>query len=159
MSNPPVEAPLGLALVVCDTLIEDKRSGKKSLIGLFDQIFTSSFPCVHQGMDVYISVTGGRGEAACELVCRHGESQTVAFSAKGKIKFPSPNHVVELVFQLRGVRFAEPGVYWLHFLADEAPVMGRPLFVRKVEPRRPPAIPGAPDDVNPENPAPPPEQP
>jgi len=59
---PALETPMGLALVVCDTIIEDKLTGKKTLVGLFDRLQTSRLPCVHPAMTVFVSLTGGRGE-------------------------------------------------------------------------------------------------
>jgi len=50
--TPDKPAPLGLALVVCDQIIEDKLTHKKSLIGIFNQIATPSFPCRHARMAV-----------------------------------------------------------------------------------------------------------
>lgn len=124
---------MGLVLVACDMLIEDKQSSKKSLIGLFDRLYAGTFPCTHPAMTVMVSLTSGRGDYPCELVCRHADSETVAFSAKGKIAFREPSQVLDLVFHLKGVRFTKPGTYWLHFLVDDVPVLMRPLFIQKAE--------------------------
>ena len=129
----PRETPMGLVLVACDMLIEDKTSSKKSLIGLFDRLYASAFPCTHPFMTVMVSLTSGRGDYPCELVCRHADSETVAFSAKGKVSFREPSQVLDLVFQLKGVRFPKPGTYWLHFLVDDMPVLMRPLFIQPAE--------------------------
>ncbi len=127
----PLEMPMGLALVVCDAIIEDKLTGKKTLVGLFDRVQTKKIPCVHPAMSVFVSLTGGRGEYPCEIVCRHTDNETVAFSAKGKVVLRDPRHVVDLVFRLNGVRFPKPEMYWLHFLVDDVPIMMRPMFVQE----------------------------
>ena len=64
--------PIGLAIVVCDQIIEDKLTGKKSLIGIFNQIGTNNFPCRHPQMCVFVSLTEGRGQCAARLriTCR-----------------------------------------------------------------------------------------
>lgn len=127
--------PMGLSLVVCDTIIEDKLTGKKSLIGLFDRIHARVFPCVHATMAVFVSLTSGHGKYPCEILCRHSDGKTIAFSAKGEIVMPEPSRVVDLVFRLNGVRFPKSGTYWLHFLADEMPVMMRPLLIQQLKER------------------------
>ena len=127
------ETPMGLALVVCDTIIEDKFTGKKSLIGLFDRIHAGSFPCLHSALSVFVALTNVKGEMPCEIVCRHVESDSVIWDAKGRINCPDPSRVVELVFHFKGVRFPQPGTYWLHFLADESLIMMRPLFVNPLK--------------------------
>lgn len=130
---PELETPMGLALCVCDMVIEDKLTGKKSLIGMCDRISASRFPCVHPEMCVYVSMTSGRGEYPCEIVCKHVDNETVAFAAKGKVALPEPARVVDLVFRMRGVRFAKSGMYWLHFITDDVPIMMRPFFVKEME--------------------------
>jgi hypothetical protein len=143
---PQLEAPMGLALVVCDAIIEDKLTGKKTLVGLFDRVYALSFPCVHPAMAVFVSLTSARGRYPCEIVCRHADNATVAFAAKGNVSLEDPSQVVDLVFRLNGVRFPKPGTYWLHFLADEVPIMMRPMFVQAREAKgqaQPPPTPDA----------------
>ena len=129
-----LETPIGLALLVCDSIIEDKLTGKKSLIGLFDRVQTAKLPCVHPSMTIFVSLTGGRGEFPCEIICRHSDGETIAFSAKGKVVLRDPRQVVDLVFRLNGVRFPKDDMYWLHFMVDEIPIMMRPMFVTKRQP-------------------------
>ena len=123
------ETPLGLSLVMCDTIIEDKHTGKKTLVGLFDRIHARRFPCVHPLMCVFVSLTGARGHFPCEVVCRHQDSHTVAFAAKGEVTIRDPRQVVDLVFRLSGVTFTKPDMYWLNLVVDDIPIMMRPLFV------------------------------
>ncbi|NOY79887.1 MAG: hypothetical protein GXP31_02660 [Kiritimatiellaeota bacterium] len=136
---PSPETPMGLALLICDVIIEDKLTGKKSLVGLFDRIHARVFPCVHASMAVFVSLTSGHGKYPCEILCRHTDGKTTAFSAKGAIVMPDPSKVVDLVFRLNGVRFPKPGTYWVHFLADEMPIMMRPLQILRVKEQAPPA--------------------
>jgi hypothetical protein len=126
---PARETPLGLSLLMCDTIIEDKHTGKKTLVGLFDRVHARRFPCVHPYMCVFVSLTGARGRFPCEVVCRHQDSHTVALSAKGEVTMRDPRQVVDLVFRLSGVTFPKPEMYWLNFVIDEMPIMMRPLFV------------------------------
>jgi hypothetical protein len=128
-----LETPMGLSLLICDTVIEDKLTGKKSLVGLFDRVHAQRLPCVHPAMAVFVSVTGGRGEYPCEIVCKHQDGETLAFDAKGKVNLRDPRQVVDLVFRLSGVRFPKDGLYWLTFQMDEIPIMMRPLQVKRRE--------------------------
>ena len=143
------EMPMGLALVICDTIIEDKTTGKKSLIGIFDRIQAATFPCTHPAMSIFVSLTGGRGKYPCEIVCRHGESSVMAFSAKGNIAMRDPGQVVDLLFQVKGVHFAQPGTYTVHFMVDEMLIMLRPLFITKLEPLKEKRAEGTPPPTGP----------
>jgi hypothetical protein len=126
-----LETPMGLALLVCDTVIEDRLTGKKTLVGLFDRVHAPSLPWIHPTMNIFVSLTGGRGQYPCEVVCRNADESTVAFSAKGNVALRDPRQVVDLIFRLAGVRFEKTGMYWVHFLVDAVPIMMRPLIVQE----------------------------
>jgi len=134
MSN---EIPMGLALVVCDTHIQDKHTNKRTLVGLFDRLFAAKFPCVHPKLSIFVSLTSGRGECDCEVMCRHVDGKHVAFSVKGKVRFKDPLQVVEIAFDVQGVRFEEAGEYWLECKVDDIPVMMRRIFIVKKEAKAP----------------------
>ncbi len=131
---PALDTPMGLSLVVCDSIIEDKFTGKKTLVGLFDRVQAARLPCVHPTMAVLVSLTGARGEYPCEVICKHTDSKSIAFSAKGKVNLRDPRQVVDLVFRLNGVRFPKADMYWLSFSVDDIPIMMRPLFVALKKP-------------------------
>lgn len=123
------EMPTGLALIACDTIIEDRRTGKKSLIGLFAQLNVARLPCVHSSLSLLVSLSGGSGEYSCEVLCVNENRQSPVFSVKGKIKFENPQQVLDMVFQLRAVKFPVAGMYWLKVLIDDIPLMMRPLII------------------------------
>jgi len=123
------EIPIGLALIPCDTVIEDRLTGKKSLIGIFGQFSVRKFPYIHPNMCMLVSLTGGSGERVCEVTCSDADSQNVLFNVKGKIKFEHPHQVLDMVFQLRAVRFPHADTYWIKVNIDDMPLMMRPLRV------------------------------
>ena len=63
----PDAAPEVLAMIICDTVIEDVESGKKSLIGLFDHVNTSRLPSIVNELNVFVSLTDGRGNPDAEI--------------------------------------------------------------------------------------------
>ena len=132
--------PSGLAIVVCDQIIEDKLTGKKSLIGIFNQIATNSFPCRHSRMGVFVSLTEGRGSCAARLRVAHEEKGDVVAEVKGQIQFPDIHTVVELNFDMVGLLFPHPGLYSIEFYCDDALVLERRFNVTQVKqpPQGPP---------------------
>ena len=123
------EVVMGLALILCDTIIEDCATGKKSLIGLFSQIHAPKLPCVHQSMNIFVSVTGGQGTYPCQIVCEHPQLDRPVFCLDCKIKLENPFQVVDMVFQMKAVRFTLPGKYELKVIIDGVPELIRPLIV------------------------------
>ncbi len=128
------EMPMGLALLVCDTIIQDKQTNKRTLVGLFDRLFTAKLPCVHPNLSIFVSLTSGHGNYDCEVACRHQANEEIVFSVKGKVQFQNPMQVAELVFNVQGVTFRNEGEHWMEFKVDNVPVMMRRIFIMHKKP-------------------------
>ena len=137
MSDKP--APIGLAIVICDQIIEDKLTGKKSLIGIFNQIGAQNFPCRHPQVCVFVSLTEGRGQCVARLRIVHDESNHVVAEVNGQIQFPDVHMVVELNFNLVGLTFPDPGVYSIEFYCDDSLVLERRFHVVHIKPPQGPS--------------------
>ncbi|MHC4600302.1 MAG: DUF6941 family protein [Planctomycetota bacterium] len=119
--------PSCLAIVLCDYVIEDKATNNKSLIGLFNRVNATDFPCQHPRMVIFISLTDGRGPTILEVFLERAENRDEIFKAEGNVDFKDPNHVIDIVFDLRGVTFKEPGTHFVGIRTKD----GRPLGERK----------------------------
>ncbi len=124
------EQVMGLGLILCDTIIEDRLTGKKSLIGMFDRLASQKFPCHHPQLSILVSLTSGRGAYPCSIICKHIDGD-IAFQGNGKVDLQNPHQVVDIAFNFMGVIFPKPGVYNLQFLADDFPVMTRQIFIEQ----------------------------
>jgi hypothetical protein len=134
-------APIGVAIVICDQIIEDKLTNKKSLIGIFNQIGAQTFPCRHPQVCVFVAITDGRGQSAARLRIVHDESNHVVAEVNGTIQFPDVHTVVELRFDLVGLTFPEPGIYAIEFYCDDSLVLERRFYVLPIKPAQgPPAV-------------------
>ena len=131
MPNAMLEMPMGIALTLCDQIIEDRRTGKKSLIGIIGEIRASKFPVRFPSLHLLVSLTSGHGEYPCRLLIVSGSQNEEIFSTRGKLKFNDPAQVVDLVFTLPPVQFNYEDTYWIKFMLDEVTLMIRPLRVRK----------------------------
>jgi hypothetical protein len=127
--------PILLALMLCDTIIRESGTNKLSLIGTFNGVFASSFPCTHPSLSVYIAITEGRGRVPCILRMTSLDANTVVFELPGQIEFGGPTSVGELVFQLQQIKFEHPGVYAIEFWADGELLGSRKVTATKVEQR------------------------
>ena len=131
-------SPLGIAIVVCDQIIEDKLTSKKSLIGIFNQITAANFPCAHPRVSVFVCLTEGRGDYGARLRIVHEETGAVVADINGPIQFPDANAVVELNFDLIGLTFPQPGLYSIEFYCDDALVLERRFHVAQIKTPSPP---------------------
>jgi hypothetical protein len=131
-------SPSGLAIVVCDQIIEDKLTNKKSLIGIFNNIASPSFPCRHPQLCVFVSITEGRGTYDARLRISNEETGVAVAEVSGKIQFADVHAVVEVNFNLLGLEFQQPGLYSIEFYCDEALILERRFHVVQVKQQQPP---------------------
>lgn len=129
-----VELPIGIGLIPCDTLIEDRLTGKKALIGVIGAIRVTKFPCVYPAFHLLVSLTSGNGSYPCTLQLVSESKNEVIFSGNGTLKFNNPTQVVDLVFLLQRLHFNYPDTYWIKFLIDGEPLMTRPIRVDLLKP-------------------------
>lgn len=116
-------------------MIEDKGTGKTSLIGIFNGITTGTFPVQINEICVYAALTNGHGLAQMELRCARVNDDLQTFHTYGHISFRDPNTVVELVFRLRGVPFPAPGLYAFELLCEGQPLLEKRFNVMQLDTR------------------------
>lgn len=126
-------APTLVSLLICDQVIDDKLTNKKSAIGLFNTVLVTGFPATIPQMAVMASLTEITTRTQVELRLVRDKDNAVLFSSKGFVDAPNPLATVDLLFTMQGVRFPEPGQYAFELLAVTE-LLGRrrfQLFVRR----------------------------
>ena len=129
--------PKCLAIIVCDDVIEDKRTGKKSIIGAFNQIWSTSFPSQHDKLVLFVSLTDGKGESDLTVrVVRELQpdySGEEIFRLAGKVKFGNPLDVAELVLTMHKLLLPQSGNYTVLVEVGGGIVGERRIRVEQVE--------------------------
>lgn len=128
--------PIPLAMVICDTVIEDKLTGKKSLIGVFNNITVRECPCQHPSLNVFIALTEGIGEYKSTLRCIKSDTNKEIMSLNGPLPFPNRLATVEFIFELKNIRFPTEGQYIFELSCDDQPVISRKFIVSKMKPKK-----------------------
>ena len=59
--------PICLSIVLCDQVIEDRRTNKKSYIGVFNDILVERLPAKHPCMYLVVSLTNCLGRREIEI--------------------------------------------------------------------------------------------
>jgi hypothetical protein len=112
------EKPIAESLVICDQIITEMGSNKKSLIGIFNSIASNNFPVQHSKLCVYAAMSNGRGEMTVDLRCVRMEDSAEIFRISGQMQFPDPNTVVELVATLVQLPFERAGLYTFELICE-----------------------------------------
>lgn len=139
MSDQPVAStPTIVSFLVCDQVIDDKLTGKKSAIGIFNTIFVREVPSAVQHMAILASLTEIVGRVQMELRLVRDADNSVVFSGRGEVEAPSPLAVVDLLFSLQGVRVPAEGQYAFELLASNE-LLGRRRFQVRIRQQPGPA--------------------
>jgi uncharacterized protein DUF6941 len=104
------DGPVCVATIVCNEVIEDKRSGNKTVVGIFNAIGTTQLPATHPRMTVLASVTNADREIDVTLVLRGPEGKEM-LRAEAKVPARGPGDIVDLLFELNNLTFNEHGDY------------------------------------------------
>ncbi len=110
MPEPPV--PTLLALLLCDTVIQDAQTQKKSLIGVFGQIASLTFPTI-ANLSIFARLTDAEGNYRfrIEVVNLKDDKAIFALPLPGELSSDNQLGFVELVLNIQGLLIPDQGKY------------------------------------------------
>lgn len=117
MADAPI--PSVVAMLVCDQVIVEQGTGKKSLIGIFENINSPVFPTAIK-LGVYAKLVDAEGDYAVliRLVNLKDESRLADIRAEAKgIKREG---AAEIVVNIAGIVVPAPGKYEFQLFANDA---------------------------------------
>ncbi|MBK9118569.1 MAG: hypothetical protein IPM18_03055 [Phycisphaerales bacterium] len=139
-THPTSSVPSLVSLLICDQVIDDKLSHKKSAIGIFNTILVPKFPTAIHQMAILASLTEINGRAELELRLVRDADNAVLFSGKGAVEAPNPLAVVDLLFAMQGIKIPDAGQFAFELLSREE-ILGRRRFHVRLRPGIPPGPP------------------
>jgi len=146
--HPSIAAPTLVSLLICDQVIDDRLSNKKSAIGLFNTVLVPSLPTRIQQMAVMATLTEITGRTPLQLRLMRDEDNSVLMQTRGHVDAPDPLAMVDLVFAMQGVPVANAGQYAFELLS-EGELLGRRRFQVRVGRPRPPRMTPPPGSTKP----------
>ena len=134
MSNLLDEArgrPSCISIIICNEVIEDKRTNNKTLVSLFNNITVNEFPCHHPRLFIMSSFANGEGQWHFSVIVRSPSGQ-VLINNTGTMMFLDPLSVLDIVMEIRELELKEEGAYFVDVSVDESVLAYRRFIVRKV---------------------------
>ncbi|HCM42032.1 MAG TPA: hypothetical protein PLY88_04700 [Candidatus Omnitrophota bacterium] len=131
-----IPVPKANAMLICDYVITERGTNKKSLIGVFENIGAVQFPCTHYQLSVYIKLTDAQGKYRFRLELTDLQNDATI----GKSEMPEPIQIAnplithELVFNLRGLRFPHAGEYEFRIFANDHIFGQKSFIVNEIKP-------------------------
>lgn len=133
--SPPIpplnvrEKPICVALIICNEIIEDRRTGNKTLVGLFNSILAPSLPANHARLFLLASLTSGTGSWNFAFRVTSPSGQEV-MRMGDVVRFEDPLLVHDLVIEVRNLPLTEADVYFVDLLLNDAHIAHRRFTVQ-----------------------------
>jgi Family of unknown function (DUF6941) len=119
MPSPPI--PTVLAMLLCDLVITDAESKKKTLVGVFERMYTPETPFIYpRGFSIYARLSDAEGHYTFKVETLYLEDdKIVQTSSIHEFNAPERLGVVEIVMVLPVMGFEKLGTYEFQLYANE----------------------------------------
>jgi hypothetical protein len=110
--------PVPVAFLVCDQVIVDAGSGKKTIVGVFDRIWCERFPARYRPAWIYFKAIDCEGEYEHRIEYVQVSTQKILIQGKGQLVHSDRHQYAEFTLQCPPLPLTEPGEYefrlWLN---------------------------------------------
>lgn len=132
MSQPNTSnQPVCIAVILCNEVIEDKRTSNKTLVGLFNAVGVSALPATHPRLFLFASLTDIHADASVSFSVR-APSGREALRIDGVAgSGGDPLAVIDLVVEVLGLTLAEEGVHFVDVLSGDTLLSTRRFTVAR----------------------------
>jgi len=107
-----IHRPSVQAFLVCDCVIEDSMTKKKTLVGIFTHLQASAFPFQHQQLGLYFCLTDAEGLYQFDIdLCYLNNDQLVCRASLPNIDIGDRLQISDFGINLPSLVFPAPGRY------------------------------------------------
>jgi hypothetical protein len=117
--------------LLCDD-VRQEMGGKFSLMGLFESIYSNTFPAIHSRFAIINEWTGGRGEFRTTVRLLSPDKKTVLSESEAVISLYNESQKHRDITVRFNTTFSQPGTYWIEMLLDSDTVSLVPLSLQVV---------------------------
>ena len=111
--------PIVQAFLVCDSVILDSFTGKKSIIGTFTHLWAARFPCQHHQMGVYFCLTDAEGHYEFELRLVYlDQDQLIGKASLSRVEIKDRLRIQDFGINIPSLVFPGPGRYEFRLFAN-----------------------------------------
>ena len=117
--RPRPPRPALKSLLLCDQIIQEAGTQKKSLIGVFHNIQAPRFPCTHPSLALYANLTDAAGTYTIEIRIVHLDTgNDLAKATLPPLEWRDRLAPAEICLQMQLLRFPAPGKYEVQLIAN-----------------------------------------
>ena len=124
------------AILICDQVIHEQSTNKKSLIGIFEQIHLAQFPAQYPRIAIYVNLTDANGEYVLEMRLLSDKGEEVGRGETPKVKIENPLATCEFALQIQNLVFQAAGQFEFQIYANGNFLASKAFRVRQAVQRR-----------------------
>jgi hypothetical protein len=109
--------PLLVAALVCDVAVADPSTGKKNLIGIFDQVHVSRFP-TQRSMSLYMKIADAEGHYKFDVRYVQTDTDKILTKAEGKMAITDRLSSLDQYIPFPSIPIPAPGRYEFQIWAN-----------------------------------------
>jgi len=117
--------------ILCDD-VRPELGGKFSLMGLFECIYSNSFPTLHPRFAIVNEWTGGKGEFVVKIRLLAPDQEQVLSETESRLTLHNEKQRHRDISVRLNSSFKVPGTYWIETLLDEERVGMVPFPIQTV---------------------------
>jgi hypothetical protein len=126
--------PVVKSVLIADAVIQDRATGKWSVIGVFDRVAAPSFPCAHPTVAVYVRITDALGRYKVRIELRDAEDVCVSAFEGIEVEVADRLQVAEFGCMTHGLPLQKPGKYQFQLYFNGEFATAVPLDVVRMQP-------------------------
>jgi hypothetical protein len=113
-------SPVLKSFLIADTVIQDRASGKWSVVGIFDRVLAPSFPTVHPMVAIYLKMADVEGKHRIRVEFKDAEDRCVGRFEGVEVDVKEGTQTVEMGLPTQMLPLTKPGRYQFQlFVNDE----------------------------------------
>ena len=126
------DQPVCVAIVICNEIIEDKRTSNKTLVSLFNSVGVPALPATHPRLFLMASLTNLREELPITFSIKGPSGREVLRVNGAASSGNDPLAVIDLVVEVLGLSISEEGVHFVDVLTGDALLGSRRFTVHRM---------------------------
>lgn len=103
--------PVVKAFLLADSVLQDRATGKWTVVGIFDRLLAAAFPCVHPNLAIYVKLADAQGRYRVRLEFRDSEDRLVTSLEGIELEVPDRLKTFDFGLPTSGLRLEKPGRY------------------------------------------------
>ena len=116
--------------LLCDD-VRQELGGKFSLMGLFESIYSGSFPAIHPRFAIVNEWTGGKGEFLAKIRLLGPDKEQILSESESRLVLYAETQRHRDIAVRFNTTFPTPGTYWLEILLDNERIILVSLAVQQ----------------------------